>query len=257
MTGTAGQKRVPVDFLKRYEIPLPPLPEQKRISAILDKADAIRRKRQQAIQLADDLLRSVFLDMFGDPVTNSKTWISLPIKDLGTVVTGTTPPSKKSGMFGGEIPFVTPGDLENGGGIQRFVTEQGAKYSRVVRKGATFVCCIGATIGKVGIAETRSAFNQQINAVEWGDTIDDMFGYWAMRFLKYLVIKRAITTTLPILKKSGFELIPMPVPPSALQQRFRGVVDKCCEIMIEFRSSYDHAGCLLNSLTQRAFRGEL
>ncbi|MBT7444973.1 MAG: restriction endonuclease subunit S, partial [Methylococcales bacterium] len=52
------------------KIPLPPLPEQKRIAAILDKADAIRRKRQQAIELADQFLRSVFLDMFGDPVTN-------------------------------------------------------------------------------------------------------------------------------------------------------------------------------------------
>nr|UKE84375.1 hypothetical protein KXZ65_03235 [Pectobacterium sp. PL152] len=51
---------------------LPPLNEQKRIAAILDKADAIRRKRQQAIQLADDFLRSVFLDMFGDPVTNRR-----------------------------------------------------------------------------------------------------------------------------------------------------------------------------------------
>ena len=54
------------------EIPLPPLEEQKRIAAILDKADAVRRKRQQAIELADQFLRSVFLDMFGDPVTNPK-----------------------------------------------------------------------------------------------------------------------------------------------------------------------------------------
>ncbi|HNJ85088.1 MAG TPA: restriction endonuclease subunit S, partial [Agitococcus sp.] len=56
------------------EIPLPPLAEQKRIAAILDKADAIRRKRQQAIKLADEFLRSVFLDMFGDPVSNPKGW---------------------------------------------------------------------------------------------------------------------------------------------------------------------------------------
>ncbi|WP_429049946.1 restriction endonuclease subunit S [Aeromonas veronii] len=56
------------------EIPLPPFEEQKRIAAILDKADAIRQKRQQAITLADDFLRSVFLDMFGDPVTNPKGW---------------------------------------------------------------------------------------------------------------------------------------------------------------------------------------
>ncbi|EIO4561453.1 restriction endonuclease subunit S [Vibrio parahaemolyticus] len=59
---------------EELEIPLPPLAEQKRIAAILDKADAIRQKRKQAIELADEFLRSVFLDMFGDPVTNPKGW---------------------------------------------------------------------------------------------------------------------------------------------------------------------------------------
>src|SRR5690606_8512366 len=67
-------KNLNIDLVKGVEIPLPPLPEQKRIAAILDKADAIRRKRQQAIQLADEFLRAVFLDMFGDPVTNPKGW---------------------------------------------------------------------------------------------------------------------------------------------------------------------------------------
>src|SRR5690606_13505767 len=59
-----------------------PLPEQKRIAAILDKADAIRRKRQQAIQLADDFLRAVFLNMFGDPVTNPKGWPRAALPDV-------------------------------------------------------------------------------------------------------------------------------------------------------------------------------
>ncbi|ROS00212.1 type I restriction enzyme S subunit [Sinobacterium caligoides] len=69
---------------KETEIPLPPLAEQKRIAAILDKADNLRRKRQQAIQLADDFLRAVFLDMFGDPVTNPKGW---PIQNVEDVCT--------------------------------------------------------------------------------------------------------------------------------------------------------------------------
>ncbi|WP_192021470.1 restriction endonuclease subunit S [Shewanella sp. WPAGA9] len=74
MSGAAGQRRVGAEFLKKHNIPLPPLAEQKRIAAILDKADAIRQKRKQAIDLADEFLRSVFLDMFGDPVTNPKGW---------------------------------------------------------------------------------------------------------------------------------------------------------------------------------------
>lgn len=76
------------DDFYETQIPLPPLAEQKRIAAILDKADGIRRKRQQAIELADEFLRSVFLDMFGDPVTNPKGFAKAPITELADVITG-------------------------------------------------------------------------------------------------------------------------------------------------------------------------
>lgn len=68
------QKFVSLGNIRALQIPLPPLEEQQRIAAILDKADAIHQKRKQAIELADEFLRSVFLDMFGDPVTNPKGW---------------------------------------------------------------------------------------------------------------------------------------------------------------------------------------
>jgi len=69
-----AQKGIYLKSIKELDIDIPPLKEQKRIAAILDKADAIRRKRQQAIKLADEFLKSVFLDMFGDPVINPKGW---------------------------------------------------------------------------------------------------------------------------------------------------------------------------------------
>jgi len=79
--------------LRGLEIPLPPLPEQKRIAAILDKADSIRRKRQVAVRMTEELLRTVFLDMFGDPVANPKGWPVVKLKDtfdlkpqIGTIV---------------------------------------------------------------------------------------------------------------------------------------------------------------------------
>jgi type I restriction enzyme S subunit len=96
------------------KIPLPPLAEQKRIAAILDKADAIRRKRQQAIQLADEFLRSVFLDMFGDPVTNPKGFPVGTIRELvGSVNYGT---SAKASEEYGEYPILRMGNITYGGG---------------------------------------------------------------------------------------------------------------------------------------------
>lgn len=67
-------KYIKLGMLTDAEIPLPPLAEQQRIAAIFDKADALLRKRQQSVDLADQFLRSVFLEMFGDPVTNPKGW---------------------------------------------------------------------------------------------------------------------------------------------------------------------------------------
>ncbi|MDF2393488.1 restriction endonuclease [Aeromonas sp. 2MA4] len=80
----AGAKmpRVSMKIFWEHEIPLPTPEEQKRMVAILDKADAIRQKRQQAIALADDFLRSVFLDMFGDPINNPKGWERIKLGDL-------------------------------------------------------------------------------------------------------------------------------------------------------------------------------
>ena len=80
MKGAVGQKRLPASYIEDHEVSLPPLPEQKRIAAILDKADAIRRKRQETLTLTESLIQSTFLDMFGDPVTNPKKW---PIELLG------------------------------------------------------------------------------------------------------------------------------------------------------------------------------
>ena len=75
-------KHLSVKEVRAIKIPLPPLPEQRRIAAILDKADALCQKRRQAIEKLDQLLQSVFLDMFGDPVTNPKGWEEVSIADV-------------------------------------------------------------------------------------------------------------------------------------------------------------------------------
>jgi type I restriction enzyme, S subunit len=80
---SVNQSSFGVRAFSGVKIPLPPLPEQRRIAAILDKADAVRSKRQQTLDLADQFLRSAFLDLFGDPVTNPKGWPVVSLSDLG------------------------------------------------------------------------------------------------------------------------------------------------------------------------------
>lgn len=113
--GGVGLKHITKGKLEAIEIPLPPLEEQKRIATILDKADAIRRKRQQAIQLADEFLRSVFLDMFGDPVTNPKGFPLGTIRDL--VESANYGTSAKADPQNGKYPVLRMGNLTYSGSM--------------------------------------------------------------------------------------------------------------------------------------------
>ncbi|MDD5325395.1 MAG: restriction endonuclease subunit S [Polaromonas sp.] len=250
-------KHLSVKGIREIEIPIPPLSEQIRIAAILDKADVLRIKRREALAQLDNLAHSIFIEMFGDPATNPKGWPYKSLIGLGKVVTGGTPPSSKSGMFDGPIPFVTPGDLESDEPVKRSLTSEGAKESRTVRAGATLVCCIGATIGKMGIAQVQSAFNQQLNAVEWSGEINDLYGYAVLRFFKPTIKIWGASTTLPILKKSSFEKIEIPVPPLTLQRAFAQRVNAAEKLRMMHRSSLIELDELFASLQKRAFKGEL
>jgi len=145
---------------------------------LLDLADGLRAKRRAALAQLDTLLQSTFLDLFGDPVTNPKGWETSILKNIARIQTGSTPSSKKEGMFDGSVPFVTPGDLTDSWiETKRTLTEEGARNSRTVQRGATLICCIGATIGKMGKATSFSGFNQQINSIEWkASKVDADFG---------------------------------------------------------------------------------
>jgi type I restriction enzyme S subunit len=244
--------------LSQVTIPVPPLEDQHRIASILDAADALRSKRGQAIEKLDTLKQSIFLDMFGDPVNNPTGWPKSPLSGLGNVVTGKTPPSARSGMFGDEVPFVTPGDLESNDRPVRWLSREGASHSRVVVAGSTLVCCIGATIGKVGEAATDCAFNQQINAVEWDrNVIIPTYGTRVMKSLRQEIARLGASTTLPLLNKTSFAKVSIPVPPMKLQVEFQVIseaLDKCRTHSRVQDGAFEQ---LFASLQQRAFRGDL
>jgi type I restriction enzyme S subunit len=248
-------KQISKPDIANFEIPLPPLPEQKRIAAILDQADELRRKRQRAIDRLNQLGRAIFYEMFGD----GSRFPAEMLKTLGKVSTCATPPSSKEGSFGGPVPFVTPGDLGSDEPVKRWVTEAGAELSRTVVAQATLVCCIGATIGKMDRARERSAFNQQINAVEWGPSIAPIYGFYAVQQIRHIIIHKGkgASTTLPILKKSEFEKLAISCPPFALQDRFAERIAAVENQEKMLSTALLNIDALFASLQHRAFQGEL
>ena len=244
----AAQPNVYAKDLANLEIPFPPLAEQRRIAALLDTADRTLKLRELAIVKLDQLAQSIFVEMFGD-----KNFPFKSLKQLGKVKTGGTPPSSKEGMFGSLIPFITPGDLENKSIPKRFLTLEGAKESVIVKEGSALVCCIGATIGKMSKARTESAFNQQLNAVEWGDEINPNFGIHAMRQIKSKIINGGSATTMPIIKKSLFEKLEIIVPPHELQEKFSHSIKKIETLIDVYDQQLAKSRLLMLSLQHQSF----
>ena len=96
------------------EIKYPPLAEQRRIASILDQADELRQKRQQAIEKLDQLLQATFIDMFGDPVSNPKGWRSdKNLGDVADIVSGITKGRKITGKSLREIPYLAVSNVQD------------------------------------------------------------------------------------------------------------------------------------------------
>ena len=104
----------PAVKLNAFRIPLPPLPEQKRIAAILDKADAIKRKRQEAIRLTEELLSAAFLEMFGDPATNPKGWPVKPLGELTDIGSGVTKGKAYTNAKMVDVPYMRVANVQDG-----------------------------------------------------------------------------------------------------------------------------------------------
>ena len=143
-------------------------------------------------------------------------WEVVPLQAIGKIITGKTPPTKDKSYWNGPIPFITPVDLQ-GGPIRRTartITKAGLKVSKALPKGTVVVSCIGY-IGKVGVIDSPVAVtNQQINAVIVNNTIgDNWYLAYTLMHLEPILNSRARVTTVPILNKSNFQRILIPLPP--------------------------------------------
>lgn len=154
-------------------------------------------------------------------------WQKRRIRDVGEVVTGRTPSTKREDYYGGSYNLISPADLDNGKYVvsaHRKLTEQGFRECRALPKDSVLVGCIG-NVGKLGmVSNERSATNQQINAVICNKDNDSHFIYYCLQESRTRLGLAADQTTLPILNKTNFENFEIATPPLAEQRKIAGVV---------------------------------
>ena len=258
--------------LGQFEIPLPPLPEQQRIVSILDEAFAAIAKAktnaEQNLKNAKELFESYLQGVFekkGDG------WEERKVNEIGNAQTGTTPKTAEKENYGDFIPFVKPADVDFSGiGDIRYdnegLSEIGLKKGRIMESGSILMVCIGATIGKVGIAEREVSCNQQINSLTVKKEFEPKFIYYAMTSKafqeKVLLEGKGAQATLPIINKSKWENLTISFPKSKTEQKL--FVEKFDALSIEsqklqeiYLNKIADLEELKKSILQKAFAGEL
>jgi type I restriction enzyme S subunit len=251
------------------EIPLPPLAEQKRIASILDKADAIRRKLQQSLRLSDDFLRSVFLDMFGDPVTNPKGWPTHPLKSvIGDSFRNGLSPSSRGTVAGKVLSLaaVTSGTFAPQYLREAFFDRTLSESQEVTRN--TFLICRGnGNKSMVGIGVFPDV---DMPSVSFPDTViactidrshiepEYLQAIWSTAKVRMQIEAGARTTNGTYkVNQSLLGSVEFPVPPHDIQKQFSEISQATRSQTARAATLADEAETLFSTLQQRAFRGEL
>lgn len=268
----ANLPRLSPKELAKFQIPLPPLSEQKRIAAILDAADELRAKRRESITQLDTLLQSVFLDMFGDAVTAG--WPMTTVEDLAREEKD----SIRTGPFGSQLlhsEFVDRGvrvlGIDNAvanefrQGEPRFITEE--KYQQLQRytvtQGDVLITIMG-TCGRCAIVPDGigRAINTKHLCCITLDRKKCLPSFLHAYFLLHPLARQFLERNAKGAIMSGLNMgiikrLPVPAPPLGLQQRFAAIVESAEREKARLRTHLGELDALFASLQSRAFRGEL
>ena len=167
----SSQPNLSANSVKQYIVPLPPLEEQKRIADILDKASNLIDLRKQQLEKMDLLIKSKFIDMFGDPVTNPKEWEVKKIGELTNVFTGATPNKSIDEYYCGNIPWVKTGEIS-----KEYIWEAEERITKKALKETnckifpinTIMVAMygqGKTRGQAGLLKIEASTNQACAAI--------------------------------------------------------------------------------------------
>ena len=240
-------------------IPLPPLPVQRQIVAVLEHAEAVKWQRQEADALTGVLLQSVFYEMFGDPVRNERGW---DIFLIGNICRGIVPGRNKPKKFGGDIPWINPVDL--GSFFVSFskqnltIDENEVKRckNKIIPPKSVIMTCVG-DFGITAITKNRVVLNQQLHAFVCTESVNPFYLHFYLKLRMDYFQKMATKTTVNYLNKTKCNSIPVVLPPLALQQQFAHIVESVEALREKQRDSGEEIGGLLEGLLQKAFSGKI
>ena len=251
-------KRYWISTFANRQVHCPSFQEQKRIAERLDKVQELIAKQKEQIAKLDLLIKSRFLDMFGDPISNPKKWPTRRMGDIFKITSGGTPSRKKSENFeNGTIPWVKTGDLNVPvlTHTVECITEMGLQNSsaKLFPVGTVLLAMYGATIGAVSILGIEACSNQACAAFLPVDTISPIYLYFFLFLQKQHFIKLGVGGAQPNISGEILKREKILCPPVVLQTQFANFVQSVEQQKEVFSARLSHIEVLYKSLMQEYF----
>jgi len=260
-------KYIKLENLTDALIPLPPLDTQKRISEILDAADALRRKDQDLLKKYDELAQAIFIEMFGDPVKNVKGWDMRKLQDVvhpDRIVTYGIVQAGEHIHNG--VPYIKTGDMKDGeiliDQLQRTSNEIAHSYRRSQLYKGDIVMSIRATVGTVALLPDSligANLTQGTARISPSENINRLFLYYYLKneFAQNWISSYAKGATFREITLTKLRELPILNPPLNMQIDFNNRIDTIHKSKLNSKSLTIKSRLLFESLIQKAFKGEL
>ena len=263
----AVSDRIVLDSL----IPFPPLPAQRRIAYILDKADALRAQRRAALAELDSLTQSIFLTLFGDLVTNRKGWPETKtLGDVADIASGITKGRLLKGQATREVAYLAVSNVQDKAlsmGVVKTIAATEAEITRFRLQKDDLLLTEGGDPDKLGRGtlwngELDECIHQNhVFRVRVTDkAVDPLFLNWLVgsrRGKQYFLRSAKQTTGIASINMTQLRAFPLLLPPLKLQQDFARRITAIETLKSRHRSALAELDTLFASLQHRAFRGEL
>lgn len=261
-TSGIGVQNLNVGTVRKFPIELPPLEQQKKIAGILDSADAYRQKTKALIAKYEELTQSLFLDMFGDPVSNPKGWEVLKFSEVGKLDRGKSKhrPRNAPELLGGKHPLIQTGDLAN---CDIFLKKFKSTYSDIgllqSKKWSAGTLCItiAANIAKTGILAFDACFPDSVVGFIPNEKTNNIYTLFWLSFLQKIIEEKAPESAQKNINLAILRALDFPLPNIELQNQFAERIQAIEIQKTQAQASLAKAEELFNSLLQQAFKGEL
>lgn len=241
--------------LARQEFELPPMEKQRELADVLWSIEDTRTAYQELATATEELVKSRFIEMFGDPVTNPMGWEKAPLADKCDIVTGNTPSRNVKEYYGDAIEWIKSDNITEATILTtaaEYLSEKGVEVGRTAKAGSILMTCIAGSlrsIGNVAIADRKVAFNQQINAILPREQ-NTYFMYEQFRLSKEYICSGVNMALKGILSKGQLSEIEFVFPPITLQNQFADFVALADKSKLVLRQLIEKQELLRSTLMQ-------